>query len=252
MDFQTKYNLMKKAGQILAEILLRLEKEVKEGVELKKLDDLAEEMIRGYGAEPAFKNYKAPFAKSIYPHSLCLSLNEVIVHGYPQEKVYLKNGDIVKLDLGIKYQDVYIDSALTTFVGEISEEARNLILATKKALKNALRVALPGKTLGDIGWSIETTIEDAGFRVIKNLCGHDIGEFLHGELQVLNFGDPGQGRKILPGMFFTLEPMASISSELAVPENDYVFKTSDGSLSAHFEVTIVILENKNEVLTPII
>jgi methionyl aminopeptidase len=202
MDFDTKYNLMKTAGKILTEVLLNLEKEVKEGVELKKLDKLAEEMIRSCGAEPAFKNYKAPFAKTFYPYSLCVSLNDVIAHGYPKEKVYLKNGDVVKLDLGVKYQGVYSDAALTTYVGEISEEVKNLILATKKALKNAIEIALPGRTLGDIGWCIETTIEDAGFKVIKNLCGHDIGEILHGELQVLNFGDPGKGKKIPSGYVF--------------------------------------------------
>jgi len=252
MDFDTKYNLMKTAGKILAEVLLNLEKEVKEGVELKKLDKLAEEMIRSYDAEPAFKNYKAPFAKTPYPYTLCVSLNNIIVHGYPKEKVYLKNGDVVKLDLGVKYQGVYSDSALTTYIGEVSEEIKNLILITKKALKNAIDIALPGRTFGDIGWSIETTIEDAGFKVIKNLCGHDIGEVLHGELQVLNFGDPGKGKKILPGMFFTIEPMASISSEDDLNEDDYVYRTDDGSVSTHFEATIVILENKNEVLTPII
>ena len=252
MDFDTKYNLMKTGGKILTDVLLNLEKEVKEGVEIKKLDELAEEMIKSFGAEPAFKNYKAPFAKTVYPYTLCVSLNDVIVHGHPKEKVYLKNGDVVKLDLGVKYQGIYVDSALTTFVGEVSEEIKNLIMATKMALKNAINIALPGRSLGDVGWMIETTIEDAGFKVIKNLCGHDIGEFLHGELQVLNFGDPGKGKKILPGMFFTIEPMASISSENAVGEDDYVYKTEDSSISTHFEVTLVILENKNEVLTPII
>jgi len=252
MDFQTKYNLMKTAGAILTKVLLMLKDEVKEGVELKKLDDLAEEMIRDLGGEPAFKNYKAPFAKTPYLYTLCVSLNDVIVHGYPQEKIYLKNGDVVKLDLGVKYQGVFADSALTTYVGEVSEEIKNLIYVTKKALKNSIEIALPGRTLGDIGWCIETTIEDAGFKVVKNLCGHDIGEILHGELQVLNFGDPGKGKKLEPGMFFTIEPMASISSENAVPEDEYVYLTDDGSISTHFEATIVILENKNEILTPII
>jgi methionyl aminopeptidase len=252
MDFETKYNYMKEGGYILAKILKDLSAEVKEGLELKKIDDLAEEMILSYGAEPAFKNYKAPFAQSAYPYTLCVSLNEIIVHGYPSKKSYLKNGDVVKLDLGIKYQGFYSDAALTTYVGEVSEEVKNLLLITKKALKNAIEIALPGRTFGDIGWSIETTIEDAGFKVIKNLCGHDIGEFLHGELQVLNFGDPGKGKKIVPGMFFTVEPMASISSENAIAEDDYIYKTLDKSIAAHFEATIVILENKNEILTPII
>jgi methionyl aminopeptidase len=252
IDFDTKYNLMKTAGKILTDILFSLEKEVKEGVELKKLDELAEEMIISYGAEPAFKNYKAPFAKKPYPYTLCVSLNEVVVHGYPKKKVYLKNGDVIKLDLGLKYKNVYVDAALTTYVGEVNEEIKKLISITKKALKNAIKIALPGKTLGDIGWIIETTIEDEGFKAIKNLCGHDIGEILHGELQVLNFGDPGKGRKITPGMFFTIEPMASFSCEYAIGEDDYIFKTADNSISTHFEATIVILENKNEVLTPII
>ncbi len=252
MDFDTKYNLMKQAGFILAETLKQLKKEIKEGVELKKIDDLAEEIIRSYSAEPAFKNYKAPFSKKPYPYSICISLNDVIVHGYPEENVYFKNGDVVKLDLGVKYQGIYADAALTLYVGEVNETVKNLIETTKKALKNAIAVSLPGNRLGDIGWAIETTIEDAGFRVIKNLCGHDIGEYLHGELQVLNFGDPGTGVILKPGMFFTIEPMASISSENAVAEDDYVFRTDDGSISAHFEATLVVLENSNEVLTPII
>jgi methionyl aminopeptidase len=252
MDFETKYNLMKKSGIILTETLRELTKEIKPGVNLKKLDDLAEEIIRSNDAEPAFKNYLAPFAKTPYPYTLCVSLNEVIVHGYPKENIYLKDGDVVKLDLGVKYKGFYSDAALTLVVGEVSQEIKNLVETTKKALKNAIEVAQPGNRLGDIGWSIETTIEDAGFRVIKNLCGHDIGEFLHGDLQVLNFGDPGTGKILKPGMFFTIEPMASISSENAVAEDDYVFKTEDGSISAHFEATLVILEDRNEVLTPII
>lgn len=252
MDFDTKYNLIKTAGSILATILKDLENEIKEGISLRKIDVLAEEMIRSYNAEPAFKGYKPYFAKKPYPYTICISLNNVIVHGLPKDDIYLKNGDIVKLDLGIKYQGVYVDSALTTYVGEISEEERKLILATKKALKNAIKVSLPGRTLGDIGWVIESTIEDEGFKVIKNLCGHDIGEYLHGELQVLNFGDPGKGKKIEPGMFFTIEPMASLKSEIALENGDFEFKTQYGDKSAHFEVTLVILENKNEILTPII
>jgi len=252
MDFETKYNLMKTAGKILTDVLLNLKNEIKEGVELKKLDNLAEEMIRGYGAKPAFKNYKAPFARTAFPYTLCVSLNDVIAHGYPKKNVYLKSGDVVKLDLGVEYHGVFSDAALTVYVGEVDQKIKDLISVTKKALKNAIDVALPGKTLGDIGWCIETTIEDGGFKVIKNLCGHDIGEVLHGELQVLNFGDPGKGKRILPGMFLAIEPMASISSENAVNDDDYVYRTHDGSFSAHFEATIVILENGNEVLTPII
>lgn len=251
MGFQEKYSLMKKAGGILTKILNDLSKEIKEGLSLKKIDDLAEEMIFDYQTEPAFKNYKAPFAQLPYPYTICVSLNEEIVHGYPWEKRFFKNGDVVKLDLGLKYKDVYVDAALTTYVGEIDKKTKDLILTTKKALKNAIGVAIPFRTLGDVGWSIETTIEDDGFKPIKNLCGHDIGEYLHGELQVLNFGDPGKGKKILPGMFFTIEPMATFFKEYALAKDDYVYVTEDGEVSTHFEVTIVILEKGNEVLTPI-
>lgn len=252
MEFQEKYNLMKTAGGILAKILNDLSKEIKEGLSLKKIDDLAEKMIFDYQAEPAFKNYRAPFAQSSYPYTICISLNEEIVHGYPSAQRYFKNGDVVKLDLGLRYKGVYVDAALTTYVGEVDEKTKDLILTTKKALRNAIGVALPNMTLGDVGWSIETTIEDNGFKAIKNLCGHDIGEYLHGELQVLNFGDPGKGRKILPGMFFTIEPMATFFKEYALARDDYIYVTEDGEISAHFEATLVILEKGNEVLTPIL
>ncbi|MCS7201007.1 MAG: type I methionyl aminopeptidase [Patescibacteria group bacterium] len=252
MDFDTKYNLMKEGGYILAKILTDLTKEVKEGIPLNKIDELAEEMIRDNQAEPAFKNYKAPFASSAYPYAICVSVNEEIVHGYPLKNRYFKNGDVVKLDLGLKYKGFYVDAALTTYVGEIDELSLKLILTTKKALKNAIDVSLPNRTLGDIGWSIETTIEDEGFKAIKNLCGHDIGEYLHGELQVPNFGDPGKGRKIVPGMFFTIEPMATFSTEYATARDDYIYVTEDGKISTHFEETIVILESGNEVLTPLL
>lgn len=251
MDFETKYNYMKEGGYILSKILKDLSMEIKEGLELKKIDDLAEEMIFSYGAEPAFKNYQAPFAQSAFPYTICVSLNEEIVHGFPSKNKYLKNGDVVKLDLGLKYKGFYVDAALTTFIGEIDEKIKKLIFVTYKALRNALQVALPDMTLGDIGWSIETTIEDEGFKVIKNLCGHDIGEYLHGDLQVLNFGDPGQGKKIKPGMFFTIEPMATFFKEYAIAKNDYIYVTEDKEVSTHFETTIVILPNKNEVLVPI-
>jgi methionyl aminopeptidase len=253
MDFDTKYNLMKEAGRILTAVLSDLKKDLKPGTELRKIDIIAEEMIRSFGAEPAFKNYKAPFAKSPYPYTICLSLNEIIVHGYPREKVYLKDGDVLKVDLGVRYRGVYSDAAFTLTIGEAKEEVERLILTTKQALINAISICLPGNSFGDIGWCIETTIEDQGFKVIKNLCGHDIGEYLHGDLQVLNFGDPGTGRKISPGMFFTIEPMASLYSENAIEnEDEYIYKTENGDISTHFEVTLVVLENKNEILTPII
>ncbi len=252
MSFEEKYYLMKRGGSILAEILKTLSQEVKEGISLKKLDSLAEELIYSFGAEPAFKGYKAPFATKEYPYTLCASLNEIIVHGYPEENIYLKPGDVLKLDLGLKYQGVFLDSAITLFVEETKEEIIYLIDITRKALKEALKIIKPGIKTGDIGWKIESTIEDAGLSVIKDFCGHDIGEVLHGDLQIFNFGDPGQGKLIKEGMFFTLEPMASLGSGEIERIDDYVFRTKDNSISSHFEVTLVVKENGAEVLTPLI
>mgnify|MGYP000011744296 FL=1 len=252
MNFEEKYNIMKIGGKILGEILKMLSHEAKEGINLKKLNNLAEELIYSYGAEPAFKGYRAPFAAKEYPYTLCASLNEIIVHGYPEENIYLKPGDVLKLDLGLKYQDYFLDSAITIFVEEAKEEVIYLIDITKKALKEVLRIIKPGIRTGDIGWKIESTIEDAGLSVIKDFFGHDIGEFLHGDLQIFNFGDPGQGKLIKEGMFFTLEPMASLGSGEIEKIDDYVFKTKDNSISSHFEVTLVVKENGAEVLTPII
>jgi len=251
MDFDEKYNLMKEGGKILARIINELKTEAKEGQSLKELDDLAEKLILDSGAIPAFKNYKAPFASKPYPYTLCTSLNEIIVHGYPKEDIYLKNGDVLKIDLGLKYKGYFVDAAITFGIGKISEEAKYLIEFTKKALIEAIKIIKPGIKTGDIGWKIESTIEDAELSVIKDFCGHDIGEYLHGNLEIKNFGNPGEGKLIKAGMFFTIEPMASLGSGEVERIDDYVFKTKDDSLSSHFEVTLVVLENKAEILTPI-
>ncbi|MER3407209.1 MAG: type I methionyl aminopeptidase [Patescibacteria group bacterium] len=251
IDFETKYNLMKEGGKILSEILKIIKNNLQEGKTGEDLNKLAEELIYSFGAEPAFKNYKAHFANFPYPYSICLSLNEIIVHGYPTKDVVLKNGDIVKVDLGIKYKGFYLDSAFTTYIGQIDQETKKLIEITKKALKEAIKLAKPGNKLGDIGWKIESTIEDAGFSVIIDFCGHGIGETLHQEPEIKNMGNPGEGLTINPGMFFTIEPMASLGSNEIERIDDYVFKTKDNSISTHFETTIVVLENNNEVLVEI-
>jgi len=251
MDWETKYYLMKEGGEILGKILKILKENVQVGKNGEELNKLAEELIYSFGAKPAFKNYQAPFARKPYPYSLCLSLNEIIVHGYPTKEIVLKEGDVVKIDLGINYQGVFLDASFTTTLGEVSEEVKKLVLTTKKALIEAFKIIKPGIKTGDIGWKIESTLEDEGLGVIRELCGHEIGEMLHGELQIWNFGDPGQGKVIKPGMFFTLEPMASLGSGEIEQVDDYLFKTKDNTLSAHFEATISVLEDKAEILTPI-
>lgn len=268
MTFGEQIKIMKEGGEILASILKTLKNKVYVGKKASELNELAEKLILKNNAEPAFKNYNPPFSKGKpYPYSLCVSINDVIVHGYPTENLIIKDGDIVKLDLGIKFKNYFTDAAITVGAGNITAENKKakslsfgaendksfsaLILATKNALVNAIKVAKAGNTFGDIGFEIEKTITSAGFKPIKDLCGHDIGEFIHGDLQILNFGDPGTGEKIKPGMFFTIEPMASISSEYSKNIDNFIFKTKDGSVSAHFETTLAIAENEAIVLVPI-
>lgn len=251
MDLETKYNLMKTGGQILSEILFNLKENIKPGISGDKLDKLAEELIYSLRAQPAFKNYQAPFAQKPYPYTLCLSLNEVVVHGYPQKNLIIRENDVIKVDLGIYYQGVYLDSAFTIYLGD-DEKIKKLVETTKKALIETIKIIKPGITTGDIGWKIESTIEDNGFSVIKELCGHDIGEYLHGDLQILNWGDPGKGTIIKNGMFFTIEPMASLGLGEIEQVDDYIFKTKDNSPSTHFEVTLGVVNNKVEVFTKIL
>jgi methionyl aminopeptidase len=251
MSFLEEVEIMKEGGGILVGILKKLKQEVRVGKRASELNELAEKLIYQAGAESAFKNYKPDFAKKPYPYSLCVSINEVIVHGFPTKDLIIKNSNIVKLDLGIKFKGYYTDAAITIGVADISEKNKKLIEATRKALQKAFMSAKAGNTFGDISWQIESTITDYGFKPIKNLCGHDIGKFLHGDLQILNYGEPGTGEKIKPGMTFTIEPMASVGSEFATQENDFIFKTEDNSFSAHFEATIAVLENETIILTPI-
>ncbi|MCL4358532.1 MAG: type I methionyl aminopeptidase [Patescibacteria group bacterium] len=251
MTFEEKLEIMTEAGVKLAQILKTLALEVKPGRDGLALNKMAEELIYDFGCRPAFKNYRPPFARSFYPTTLCFSINQTIVHGYPSDRV-VKDGDVVKLDLGLEYKKMFSDSALTVGVGELDPKVSTLIDKTKAALAEAIRVSRPGKTIGDVGAAIERVLTRAGFWPIKNLCGHDIGEKIHGNLQVLNFGQPGQGVKIKPEMFFTIEPMASLTSDYGVAVDDFVFKTPDDSIATHFEATVAVLKDETRVLTPIL
>ncbi len=252
MEFQEQVEIMREGGEILAGALAELKRATVPGKTGAELNLLAEDYIRSHEAEPAFKNYKPSFSKSAYPYTLCLSVNDIVVHGYPTAEVVLQEGDVAKLDLGLKFKGYYLDAAITTPVGRVSSEARRLIEATRQSLQQALKVTKPGRTLGDIGWVIESTLADAGFTSVKSLCGHDIGTYIHGDLQVLNFGDPGTGQKITPGMFFTIEPMGSIGSDHTIQDDDFVFRTENGSIATHFEVTLAVHDKGNYVLTPVL
>jgi methionyl aminopeptidase len=248
MSFEEKIKLMEEGGDILSKIFEDIVDYIRPGIKTIEIDKRVEELLEKFNVKSAFKGYKPSFSKKQFPANLCISINEEIVHGIPSEKI-INDGDIVKIDMGIIYKNLYLDSAFTLGIGNIKEREKKLIETTKNALINAIDNAKEGNTLGDIGYAIQKTIEENGFKVIKNLCGHDIGEFLHGKMQILNFGERGKGIKIKEGMIFTIEPMASFGSEYGIQVDDFLFKTEDNSPSAHFEVTLAILKDKNIILT---
>ena len=230
---------------ILANLMKKLSGMVKPGVITKDLDFFAEDFILKTGAVPGFKGYNG------FPASLCISINDEIVHGIPSERI-LKEGDIVSLDGGVFYNGFHSDMAITLPVGEIDSETKRLIKATRKALKRGIKKSKVGNTFGDVSNSIQRYIEDQGFGIAKNLCGHGIGRDLHEDPEILNYGKRHKGEDIKEGMCFCLEPMLTIglSGETKQDKNG-TYKTKDGSLSAHSEHLIAIVNGKAEVLTEI-
>jgi len=236
------------SGAILAEVFKRVIKEVRVGTVLKDLDKLAFKLIGELGAEPAFLNYRPNGALKSYQATICASVNDVIVHGLPNN-YQLKNGDVLKLDFGVKYKGFYSDAAITVGIGTISPEAGKLIKAAENALNEAIKIAEPGNFLGDIGWVIEKTAKKFGVKTIKELTGHGIGRELHEDPTIYNFGKRGKGIELKSGMVLAIEPMFAIGTEKIIQKKDESWATADGSLSAHFEHTIAITDEGPEVLT---
>jgi methionyl aminopeptidase len=242
---------MAEGGKILAKIMKELEKKVKPGITTKELDRLAESLILKSGGKCSFKGYKDSDGYSAipYPACLCTSINEEIVHAVPSDRV-LKEGDIISLDLGIFYKGFHSDMAITVPVGKVSPEVLRLIRVTKKALKRGIKKVRPGNTFGDIGNTIQRYVESQGFNAIRDLCGHGIGRELHEEPEVLNFGKRHTGEEIKEDMVFCLEPMVTMGDwHIKRKKNGFGYETQDGSLSAHFEHTVVVTKNGCQVLT---
>ena len=239
-----------RSGKILSEVFQKTIEEAKIGTSLKRLDDLAYQLIKKAGAEPAFLGYKPSGAKHPYSATICASINDIIVHGFPTD-YKLKNGDILKLDFGVKYEGFYSDAAVTIGIGEISKEAENLIKATKVALEEAIKIIKIGNTLGDIGFAISQTAKKYGVKAIKELTGHGVGLRLHEDPTIYNYGEKGKGIKLKPGMVLAVEPMFAISTDKIIQKKDESWATADGSLSAHFEHTIAITEKEIKILTRI-
>lgn len=226
--------MMAQASKLVAETLEALKKEVRPGVTTEQLDRFAEEFILARGGRPAFKGYRN------YPKTLCASVNEQVVHGIPSKRP-LKEGDIVGLDLGAIVGGFYGDAAMTVAVGTISPEAARLIKVTEEALYLGIEQAVVGNRLSDISHAIQRHVEAAGYSVVTDFVGHGIGRQLHEEPQVPNYGKPGQGPRLQYGMVLAIEPMVNMGgSAVRILEDQWTAVTKDGSLSAHFEHTIVI------------
>jgi len=242
--------ILKEGGKILAEVLRELAKLAKLGVSTGFLDKKAREIILARGAEPAFLNYHPTFMEKPYPASLCASLNNVVVHGLPSEKTILKDGDILKLDLGVKYKNLFTDAAITVGIGELTKEKQKLIDITKRALELAINEVKPGNHIGDIGFAIENYVESNGFYIIEILVGHGVGYEIHEEPNVPNYGKKGQGPILKPGMVLAIEPMVALKSkEVQLSKDGFGYETLGGSLSAHFEHSVAVTDEGNEVLT---
>jgi len=239
---------MRVSGKILANTISALVRASKEGVQLSTLDKLARKMITEAGATPTFLGYTPEGATRPYPAALCASVNAQIVHGIPGNYI-LKEGDLFSIDLGVTYKGRITDSAVTIGIGKISDEAKLLMRTTELSLEKAIKECVPGKTLGDIGYIVENTAKKANFRVIQGLTGHGVGFELHEDPSVFNYGNRGEGMKLVPGLVIAIEPMLSAGSQYAVAVRDGSYVTKDGSLSAHFEHTIAITEDGHEVLT---
>ena len=235
--------IMRQAGRIVATVLEVLKLQVRPGMKTKELDVIAAEEVEKLGAKPSFKGYRG------FPANLCVSVNDEIVHGIPGERV-LHAGDIVSLDFGAIFNGFQGDAALTVGVGEISSEAEQLIQTTQNALKAGIAAARPDAKLGDVSVAIQTYVESRGHSVVREYSGHGIGREMHEEPQIPNFGLPASGPVLKKGMTFALEPMVNIGDwHTRLGDDHWTVLTADGSLSAHFEHTIVITDGEAEVLT---
>jgi len=234
--------LMDQANRIVLQVLDGIAERVRPGVTTRELDRFAEETIRAAGGVPAFLDYKG------YPATLCTSRNDVIVHGIPDDR-RLEEGDILGVDCGVAYKGYYGDAARTFAVGSVSTEAQRLIDVTRRALEIAVGSVSPERRLSDIGHAVQSFVESHGFSVVREFVGHGIGSSLHEEPQVPNFGAPGKGPRLKPGLVRAIEPMVNAgSAEVEVDADGWTARTQDGSLSAHFEFSVAVTEDGARVL----
>ncbi len=245
--------ILREGGKRLAEVLYKLRDMVKPGVSTKDLDMYAEKLIREMGDVPAFLNYRPAGAKKPFPASLCVSVNDEVVHGIPNKKRILKEGDIVSLDLGLKHKNLFTDMAITVPVGKVSANNQKLMEVTEKALQVGIDAVRAGGMVGDIGNAIESFVRSQGkYGIVEVLSGHGVGRAIHEDPYIPNFGKAGKGEKLVSGMVVAIEPMLNLGTKnVTIDEDGYTFRTADGKSSAHFEHTILITDAGAEILTKI-
>jgi len=236
--------VMRDANRIVAEILAELTAQIAPGITTMELNELGERLAAKRNARPAFKGYNG------FPYALCASVNEEVVHGMPSRKRILREGDIVSLDFGVIHREYYGDAAITVPVGQVDEQSRALMRATEKALYQGIAQAVAGNRLTDISHAIQSHVESKGFSVVREFVGHGIGRSLHESPQIPNYGPPGLGVRLRPGMVFAIEPMINQGEhEVEILEDGWTAVTKDRSRSAHFEHSIAITKNGPDILS---
>lgn len=236
--------LMREAGRITAETLLYVGEIIREGMSTLELDRAIRQFIERHGATPTFLGYNG------FPGSACISLNNEVIHGIPSRTRIIREGDLVKVDVGACWRGYNGDSARTYPIGKVSAEAQRLLDTTRESFFRAMEVALAGNRVGDIGSAVDTHIRAAGYSVVREFVGHGVGAKLHEEPDVPNYGTPGRGARLYPGMTIAVEPMVNAGApEVRVLDNGWTVVTKDGSLSAHYENTIAITDNGPMILT---
>ncbi len=239
---------MREGGKILAETLLWLkEDKVQAGISTQEIDIYTREFFEKKKVKPVFLGYYG------FPAVICTSVNDAVIHGVPNPNIIIKEGDIVSLDCGVLHKNMIVDSAISFGIGIVSEEARLLLERTQKSLNKAIKVIKAGATTGDIGYAVESYIDQFGYGIIRDYAGHGVGHTLHEEPNIPNYGNSGAGTKLVSGLTIAVEPMITLGSEdvFTDADDDWTVYTYDGSLSAHFEHTILVTDKGAEILTQI-
>lgn len=240
---EEEIELLRESSLLVGKTLAEVARHIKPGIQTRKLDEVAEEFIRDHQAVPGFKGYSG------FPFTLCISVNEQVVHGFPSERE-LREGDIVSVDCGVLKNGFYGDSAYTFPVGEVREEARLLMKRTRESLYLGIGEAVAGKRTGDIGYAVQSYVESFGYSVVRDLVGHGVGRNLHEKPEVPNYGTRGSGVKLKAGMVIAIEPMINLGTRAIVQENDgWTIRTADRKWSAHFEHTVAIRNGEADVLS---